>query len=72
MATPLEYPRYVHGPSGEHRLVSTVEEREAALADGYRDTPFLTPQQEAAVKAAKIAAGELQPDPEPKSKKGKE
>jgi hypothetical protein len=70
----LEFPRYVHGPDGEHKRVESVEDYDQALAGGvYQATPYLTDEQKAAVKAAQIAAGEREPDPEPDPdpKKGK-
>ena len=58
----MDLPRYVHGPDGAHRLVRTPAECSAALGEGWRLTPVLTSMQEAAVRAARIRAGELSPD----------
>lgn len=64
---PTDFPRYVHKAGGVCRLVADAAERDAAVADGWALTPVLTKEQEQAVRAAKIAAGELV-EPE-KSKK---
>jgi hypothetical protein len=56
----LSYPRYVHGADGAHLLVRNESEKDAALDNGYALEPLLSDEQAAAVKAAKIAAGELQ------------
>lgn len=69
----MDYPRYVHGngPGGEHLKVNNQDELDAAVAKGYLLEPWLSDEQKAAVKQAKLAAGELVEDEADGKKKGK-
>lgn len=40
MEYPHQIPRHVHGPDGASKIVRTIEECEAAFAEGYKLLPF--------------------------------
>lgn len=71
----MEYPRCVHRAGNVCRVVRSDADLADALADGWALEPVLTPEQVAAVRAARLAAGEIideppapEPTPEPRKR----
>jgi hypothetical protein len=57
--TTLAYPRHLHGPDGAYLVVHSAGHAALELANSWSLTPVLTAEQEAAVRAAQVAAGEI-------------